>query len=339
MHNAFLVVRTIFFALLLYLNVLILVFASWNIAATKSSGTSAPAYLAELICAKARPAHVRVECAWTVFMSILQLAASIDVTVNGPPMSCQMRSPWATCASSSLLVPVSWLGSLIILTYCLTIYITSVTHAPCLPSIWTTPVSAVPWFGPVATAPAPVDISQLAARKHSKAFSSSSSASEESCAVTKYISEQWEKLSGIERQSEPTGPILFSRECRSVDSTRPAWARQQQARRGIDNPFPRPSPAREEKPTVPSPPPRAHAKEVAASRDSHYVEACRQSEMTTTNPCSALTPQTLTIFPNKIVNPDLPIPLPRLSEWIRADAARGITVHTEPTAHFAVMSI
>ncbi|KIJ16822.1 hypothetical protein PAXINDRAFT_131754 [Paxillus involutus ATCC 200175] len=339
MHNlnAFLIIRAIFFALLLYLNVLVLVFASWNIAVVKSSGMSAPgasvflvvnsilifvfvsiACLARVICAKAKPAHVQVECAWTVFMSALQLAASISVTVNGPPMYCQMRSHWATCASSSLLVPASWLAALIILTYCLTISITSTAHATCLPSIWTTPVSAVPWFCPVA---AP---SQLTARKHSKAFSSSSFTSEESCPITAYIAERWEKLSGIERQSVPSGPILFFKGRQSVDSTRPAWARQERARRGIDDPFSRVSP------TIPLPPPRAQPKEGVVSRDSRYVEVCRQSEMTKNNSSSDSTPRTATVFPNKISNPDLPIPLPRLSEWIRADAARGIIVHTRP---------
>ncbi|KIK98843.1 hypothetical protein PAXRUDRAFT_627810 [Paxillus rubicundulus Ve08.2h10] len=345
MHNlnAFLVIRAIFFAHLVYLNVLVLVFASWNIVVAKSSGMLTPgasvflvlnsififgfvsiACLARLICAKARPAHVRVECAWTVLMSTLQLAASISVTVNGPPVYCQMRSHWATCASSSLLVPVSWLATLIILTYCLTIYITSTAHATSLPSIWTTPVSAVPWFGPIA---AP---SQLTAQKDSKAFSSSS-ASDEPCAITAYIAERWEKLSGIERQSAPTGPILFSKGRQSVDSTRPAWARQEKARRGVDNPFSRVPPAQEGRATIPLPPPRAQPKEVVVPRDSHYVEVCRQSEMTSlkNNSSSHSTPQTATVFPNKISDPDVPIPLPRLSEWIRADAARG-SVHTEP---------
>ncbi|KAF8844580.1 hypothetical protein BDN67DRAFT_725131 [Paxillus ammoniavirescens] len=342
MHNlnAFLVIRAIFFALLLYLNVLVLVFASWNIAVAKSSGMSAPgasvflvvnsififgfvsiASLARLICAKERPAHVKIECAWTVFMSALQLAASISVTINGPPMYCQIRSHWATCASSSLLVPASWLAALIILTYCLTISITSTAHATCLPSIWTTPVSAVPWFGPVAAPP------QLTAQKHSKALSASSSASEESCPITAYIAERWQKLSGIERQSVPSGPILFLKGRQSFDSTRPAWARQEKARRGIDNPFSRVPP------TIPlPPPPRAQPKKVVVPRDSHYVEVCRQSEMNKNNSSSnsISTPQTATAFPNKISNPDLPIPLPRLSEWIRADAARGVTVHAEP---------
>ncbi|KIJ68980.1 hypothetical protein HYDPIDRAFT_172486 [Hydnomerulius pinastri MD-312] len=298
MHNVFLVIRTIFFA--------------------------------ELICARARPAHVRVECAWTVLMSTLQLAASINVTVNGPPMACQMRSPWASCASSSLLVPVSWLATLIILTYSLTISITAATHATSLPTIWTTAVSAVPWFAPDAVAPAPVVIPYLSARKHSKAFSSASSGSEESCAVTKYITERWEKLSGAERQSEPSGPIIFSGGRQSVDSTRPTWARQLEARRGIDSPFARPPQVRGGQRAVPSPPPKALAKEVTAPRDSHYVEVYRQSEINRNASCSTLTPQTPTVFPKRIADPDLPIPLPRLSEWIRADAARGITVHTVP---------
>ncbi|KAG9226401.1 hypothetical protein CCMSSC00406_0003280 [Pleurotus cornucopiae] len=35
-------------------------------------------------------------------------------------------------------------------------------------------------------------------------------------------------------------------------------------------------------------------------------------------------------FPDSVDNQDIPIPLPRLSAWIRADAIRGITVHTIP---------
>jgi len=227
-------------------------------------------------------------------------------------MSCQMRSPRGICASSSLLVPVSWLATLIILTYSLTICITSITHSTSLPSIWTTPVSAVPWFGSGA-APS-------AARTRSKAFLSPG---EESCAVTKYIAERWEKLSGIEHQS--SGPILFSIGRQStIDSARPAWARRQKTRRGLDNPFTKPSPLCEEQPAAPPPPPRTHLKETVAPRDSHYVEVCRQSDSS-----SALTLQTPTVFP-KTTDPDLPIPLPRLSEWIHADAAKEIAVHTKP---------
>jgi len=37
-------------------------------------------------------------------------------------------------------------------------------------------------------------------------------------------------------------------------------------------------------------------------------------------------------FPPSVVDIDAPIPLPRLSEWVRADTLRGISVHTNPHA-------
>ncbi|KAH7889288.1 hypothetical protein F5I97DRAFT_1843070 [Phlebopus sp. FC_14] len=346
MRNAFLVIRSIFFALLLYLNVLLLVFAVWNVAAAKSSGLSAPGatvflvvnsvltivfvtggYLGELICAKARPSHVRVECLWTASMSILQLGSSVTVTVNGPPMACQVRSTWSTCASASLLVPVSWLATLIIIAYCFTICITSVVHSDLIPDIWTTSVSSTPWFSGAATTRLP----QARSRVPSKAFSTTTTSSEESCAVTKYIAERWEKLSGMERQAEPSNPILFSRGRQSVDSSRPTWARQTQARRGIDQPFGLPTTVHGGQQTNPSPPPKVLAKDMAES-DPHYVEVRRKSEMNKNDSGSRsiLTPRTPTAFPNRIADPDLPIPLPCLSDWIRADAARGISVDSVP---------
>ena len=35
-------------------------------------------------------------------------------------------------------------------------------------------------------------------------------------------------------------------------------------------------------------------------------------------------------FPPSVLDVDAPIPLPRLSEWVKADAVRGISVHTIP---------
>lgn len=35
-------------------------------------------------------------------------------------------------------------------------------------------------------------------------------------------------------------------------------------------------------------------------------------------------------FPSSVADIDAPIPLPRLSEWVRADALKGISVHTNP---------
>ncbi|KAH0827080.1 hypothetical protein J3R83DRAFT_4766 [Lanmaoa asiatica] len=314
MHNAFLVIRTVFFALLMYFHVLILVFASWNIVATKSSGMSAPgasvflimssilifmlvpmSYLAELICAKARPAHVRIECAWTALMSIFQLAATIDVTVNGPPMYCQMHFGWPHSSTYGSPPYLTFRGSVQMLK------------------------RRLPW-------PPHIHLH----RSTRKPRPSSSSSSEASCAISKYIAERWEKLSRTERQPVSSGPILFTRGRQSVDSTRPAWARLQVTRRGIDNPFARPLPKRREPPVLLAPPPRTHSRQVVTLRDSRFMEISERPEMTKTRSYSTLTPQTPTVFPRRISNPDLPIPRPSRSEWIRADAVRGVTVYTEP---------
>ncbi|KAF8557245.1 hypothetical protein OG21DRAFT_341276 [Imleria badia] len=348
MHNAFLVIRTVFFALLTYFHVLVLIFASWNIVAATSSGMSAPgasvfllmnsvfifvlvpvAYLAEVICVKARPAYVRVECAWTVLMSIFQLAASVDVTVNGPPMYCQTDSPWAMCASSSLLVHISWLATLIMLSYCLTICVTSATHATSLPDIWITPVPHVPWFHPDAEAPASISL-HLPTHKHAKTSSSSTYVREASCAVSRYIAERWEKLSRTERQPVSSGPILFTKGHQSGDLTRPTWARQHRIRRGVDDPFAKPLPKRKE-PEVLAPPPRTHSKQVMTPRDSHSaVEVGNQPGIMRTRSYSTVTPRISPVFPHRPVDPDLPIPRPKLSEWVRADVLSWITVDVEP---------
>jgi len=351
MHNAFLVIRTVFFALLTYFHVLILGFASWNIVTAKSSGMSAPgasvfllvnsvfifglvpiAYLAELFCAKARPAQVRVECAWTALMSVLQLAASVDVTVSGPPMYCQTHSPWAMCASSSLLVHISWLATLIVLSYCLTIWVASVTHATSLPDIWITPVPHVPWFSLGADASAPVTISPLPTHKHSKTPSSSSSVSETSCAVSKYIAERWEKLSRTERQPVSSGPSLSTKGRQSADTARPTWARQYRIRRGVDSPFSKPLPERNEPLVLLAPPPRTHSRRVVTSWDSDSLEVSEQLETTKTGSCLTLASRTTSVFPQKIAHPDLPIPRPSLSEWVRADSVSEITAYTESIA-------
>jgi hypothetical protein len=41
-----------------------------------------------------------------------------------------------------------------------------------------------------------------------------------------------------------------------------------------------------------------------------------------------LTLQSPTIFPKKIADPDLPIPRPRLSEWMPADAATAVDIRS-----------
>ncbi|KAH7914985.1 hypothetical protein BJ138DRAFT_1132965 [Hygrophoropsis aurantiaca] len=283
------------------------------------------AAIADYICSKSRPAQVKFECGWTTLMSVIQLAASINVTVNGPPISCHVKATWTTCASASLLVPVSWLTAFVLLTYCFTLIVLTFTHVNEYPNIWSTSVAQVPWFtennGPR------ISIAKDSFHTLSRKASSSSTSSEESCAVTRYIQDRWEKLSGIESQTIPSNPLLFSRDRLSVDSKRPNWAQQFQTRRGIDQPFAR-RPA--QSPVAPALPPKSRPRVISTPRDSNYAEVCRESDVLSQYSPEVLIPQTSTIFPPKQADPDLPIPLPRLSEWIRADAIKGITVHTVP---------
>jgi len=87
--------------------------------------------LAELVTPTARTAQVSFECGWTAVLAVLQLGATVDMTVNGPLMMCQADSEhftlplhwdrlepdfvflgsWGACASSSLLVLATWSSS------------------------------------------------------------------------------------------------------------------------------------------------------------------------------------------------------------------------------------
>lgn len=218
-----------------------------------------------------------------------------------------------------------------VFSYCLTICVASVAHATSLPDIWITPVPHVPWFRLGTEAPVPVVTSYAHTQKHAKTLSSPSSSGEASCAISTYIAERWEKLSRTECQPLSSGPILCTKGCQSVDSARPAWARLQIARRGVDRPFAASLPERREPPVVLAPPPRTHSRQVVTLRDSHSVEVSKRPDTTTTySSYLTLTARSSTVFPWEITNPDLPIPRPTLSEWVRADAVRGVAAHGEP---------
>ena len=81
---------------------------------------------------------VRHECVWTAIMSTLLLASCFDVTVNGPPVLCQGISVTA-CASSTLVVALSWISCMIR---------TCITYPSARPSarMLTTAYSAVVFF-------------------------------------------------------------------------------------------------------------------------------------------------------------------------------------------------
>jgi hypothetical protein len=202
------------------------------------------------------------------------------------------------------------------------------THVYFLPALWKMPVTAVPWFNLADSIPVSFPSRPLSE------ISSSTWAEEDgsSCKISKYIADTWERLHRAEgRVIEPSKPILFSRNRLSINSTQPAWAKQLelQTRRGVDQPFLTQRLLPSSSPKVPLPPPKARAREVSGPNDSKFVETFMDLQLDKNKSCSTLTPQTPTIFPKRIADPDLPIPRPRLSEWIPADAADVVDIHAE----------
>jgi hypothetical protein len=332
MQNPFLIVRFVFFSLLVYLNIVILIFASWNIHATRSSGASVPGViffviynccmvfllvslaLVELIKPSLKAAKTRWECIWTAILSIFQIGATFSATVNGPLLMCQPSSgSFAVCASSSLLVLTIWFGTMTLFGYFLLLFVTAVTHAGTYPAIWSTTVYSVPWFEP--------DVFDSASIPPSKAefVQDNDRSSTKSVSLTDVESGQ--------KEDEKNKP-----------APRPS------IRRGIDDPFIRKVPApshRNPPPAIALSPPKPPKKDNVPESPggSRYVEDFRDSRLPVTPGLSdtisyyepPLGGDRMSAFPLGVDDHNKPIPLTHLSEWLRADTALGINVHNLPS--------
>jgi len=319
-RNPFLVARFIFFAILLYLNLLTLIFAALNIAAVKSSGISAPgaaAFLVSNCCflflfllfglGGIGSPMVKIECGWTAILSILHLAATVTMNVNGPPTMCQPAlANWAACATSSVLVPVTWLTTFTLIAYCLMLTISAIIHAKPLPGMWSVAVRVVPWFVPGGGLPAKKLPEPKAQSTKSRPVSFSGS--EVSVQLSKPNNDVEAALPNVETSA------------RITDFISAPWAKNRAGRRGIDPPFF--TKGNNDNDSVPEARPRP-------PRATRYFELSWFRPKSQAQP--AVTPQTPGgVFGRAPGDEDDPIPLPRLSEWIRADAEKGINVHTIP---------
>lgn len=327
MHNPFLIVRLILLSLLVYLNLATLAFATWNIHATTSGALPVPGaalflifnntglcflIALALLASAARTAQVKFECLWAAVFGVLQIAATIGATVNGPFIMCQPTSGnWEACASSSLLVPTAWLSTFTLLSYLFVLFITTVAHLRTQPDIWSLTVCSVPWFGRCK----PDAHWDMSCEKNE---------SQQCCCSKKG---DVEALSEIPQNNDGKG-------------VQPPWAQRLHIRRGVDKPFAsvtssHSSPTN----TLLPPPPDAPTQQsrLAQPEGSRFVERFQESQLQPSaswweTPAQYGLPFTphAEVFPRKVDDHDLPIALPRLSEWIRADAVHGIDVHTLP---------
>lgn len=123
------------------------------------------------------------------------------------------------------------------------------------------------------------------------------------------------------------------------------WARVNNVRRGVDPPFAtrdgggmstQTSPRSMGEKTLPLTPiyMKMQSSKTAGTVGSRFIEKFRESRVLSRSetPAQYGTHFMTTDYP-PVVDHDLPIPLPRLSEWVRADALKGINVHTVPHTH------
>ncbi|KDQ60722.1 hypothetical protein JAAARDRAFT_67157 [Jaapia argillacea MUCL 33604] len=356
MHNPVIVVRFVFFALLVYLNVLTLVASAINIGVTKSSGISVPGAsvfvlvnsclffvavvgaFAELVTTRIKSAQVAVECSWTLILSVLQLAASLDVTVNGPPLFCRADAPVAVCASSYLLMPTTWLASVTLLAYFFSLVIISVVHMHSHQGIWWSSIYQVAWFTPPSRSPLqPIPRSR---QSHSPNYAnrnpswvpswidplSATSGGQEDKTRPFTIDLQIPRAlpTDVEKQPRSTGPILFHRQSRVEHVERPEWANQAQTRRGLDAPF---AVVRNNTPTPPPPPvppktyyPHPTSSDSDSNSSHHTVTFGAVDKGKRRQYAKSGESEWRSMFPQGVQNEDEPIPLPSLSEWMRVES-------------------
>ncbi|EIN07456.1 hypothetical protein PUNSTDRAFT_144931 [Punctularia strigosozonata HHB-11173 SS5] len=287
-HNPFIITRFVFFAILFWINLLSLIFAFWNIGSISSLNHTLPgasvfvlvnalitfllliAAYSPVIFLTSPTALVQVELLWAATMSIMQLAAAVDATINGPPVFCRPAAPWGVCASSTILLPTAWTATTAQLAYFLTLLAVVAVHVDRVPGLMYTSIFHVPWFN--APAPrgtlTPSSPKGLVAPPPPEAYGSPLSLPRAriytprmptTTATQRYAGASPEpslysstapsnsKLTtlalgngsrvDIEKQDRTNAPILFHRSSHSEHGERPPWAQDARTRRGVDPPF------------------------------------------------------------------------------------------------------
>ncbi|TFY55557.1 hypothetical protein EVG20_g9278 [Dentipellis fragilis] len=334
MRSPVVIFRFVSLALITYLNLFALVFAGWNIAATKAAGLGVQggsafliinacflflflaASLAELAFPQAKTAGVAFECLWTGVMAILELAASIDITVSGPPFMCKSGAPFSVCASSTVLVPISWLAGILMLAYFLALLSMSLAHMEQYPAIWYGSIYTAPWFvdrDDKAPQLPPLQRGSGLAGLPAQLSPPAPNADIEQNARAASPNRSVAASSALE--SESARPDL-QMQASEQDKGRPWWALQARLRPGKDLPFSLPSRKGKEPQRQPS------FGNYVSPRASTYQGSVVYPELEKRLPGLPPLPP-YPQFTREMLDPDKPIPLPRMSAWVRADGGAG----------------
>ncbi|KAJ7452526.1 hypothetical protein B0H11DRAFT_297347 [Mycena galericulata] len=314
--NRFNAARLIFLSLQANLQLLVIVAAAWNMNVARLYGEPLPGaalvliltslvFFAlvslglimsfpslEVLSAFKTIASLKFECSWTTFLLVLQFAATIGATAHIPP-----RGTSALSTSHTFLVLAAWLATVLGSIYVAGLIGAIMAHKPMYPEIWSASASSVDWF----------------------VHRTLNADSLENDSWTRYLGDI--EASAAQKQS-------FSLIPKTETTEKAPWAHS--IRRGVDDPFAvkaESDAGSQSRSTSPSkfnaalPPLPLRVAPKAKSAGSRFIERFRDSQMTTRGGDSP--------FPPRVEDHNQPIPLPRWSKWIRADANGG-SVRLEP---------
>jgi len=322
-YNPFSIARLILLSLQVHLNFLVLVTAAWNVNVTQASGQPVPAAelcliltsLAFLIlislggilwCLRITSpfiASLKFECVWSVVLLIFRFAATIGASVH-----VLLPGSAVISASHGLLLAAGWMTAMITFIYLAGLIVVVMLHKPTFPEIWKAPASSVDWF-----VHRQLDANRMENDSWTRYLDDI-----ESSAMRKQRFGSFDCEANLNADPEKQNIHL------KPNPEKAPWA--QSIRRGVDEPFVfrSESDAASESPSItPSklnaalPPLPLRVEPKAKPAGSRFIERFRESQITVR---SSQQGGPSTPFPPGVDDHNKPIPLPRWSEWIRADA-------------------
>ncbi|KAF9483894.1 hypothetical protein BDN70DRAFT_799003, partial [Pholiota conissans] len=318
-------------ALFSHFALLSLIFAAWNVEASMAIGLSVPSVsafiifqsclvfggvglaLADLFYPKLRMSRTLLECGWVGVLSMFHMGSALGSLLGEPEADCHSTSDRNICVSASLLVPVTWLNAVIFLTYFLALFVSTMVHKSIYPNIWKRSIYSIQWYEQVPELPTKEKVVQD--------FCGGKAFDDEAIYAAFYHDDVEASVNRAKYSPRPSVDKLAS------------WVDPSPVRRGIDPPFASQPASRRTSPTnstaatlaLPSFPHRS-ADPLTPSSGSRYVEKFRESSVLARAEGPAQYARhyhsksnSSGLLPALALDFDQPIPLTRMSKWVKAD--------------------
>ncbi|KAF8654232.1 hypothetical protein AX16_003755 [Volvariella volvacea WC 439] len=301
--NPFLITRFVLLALIFNACLLGLLFTVWNlhvssVAQIPLSPTSifmvftnsislicVTLGLVELLFPYAKTSWMMFECVWSAVLSTCQIGSAISWTVSYALISVPARAEPRVHASMALLVQSTWFSGFFLLTFFFTLLITTFIHRRVCAKIWSQSPYRVHWF---STSGLNIAIGHFGGQ------------------------EKPQRSRDIE---SATGGVVSA----APAVERAPWAQTGQVRRGIDVPF---APKSTHGLIRPISSTHAHSRSASSfeTQTSRFVERFHEPYTMSCQASPLVSEGRSSPFPDRVEDHNLPIPKPKMSEWVRADS-------------------